>query len=87
MLNSTNALASIIPARKQLSGCALYWWEADYFAGGWCQHMVNRYLGGTMDACQLLHIMAHTTDWVVYLVCRSFYLTQRNYAWAQRHIF
>ena len=28
------------------------------------------------------HIMAQTTDWVVYLVCRSFSPTQRNYAWA-----
>ena len=27
------------------------------------------------------HIMAQTTDWVVYLVCRSFSPTQRNYTW------
>ena len=46
--------------------------------------MVNR-LGHTMSEPWMLvscHIMAQTTDWVVYLVCRSFSPTQRNYAWA-----
>ena len=35
--------------------------------------------GNMLASC---HIMAQTTDWVVYLVCRSFSPTQRNYAWA-----
>ena len=69
MLNSIH-----IPAGKQLSDFALCWREAVCFVSGQCQHMAN-WQGHTMGELWMLtscHIMTHTTDWVVFLVCRSF---------------
>ena len=63
MLNPIHILASLMVSNSQVMPSV----GVIRFALRWVVTTYGQQVGGTMDASQL----SHTTDWFIYLVCRS----------------